>query len=361
MVAGAHHDAGGAPRCGRRKDRRHHRHGPLDCAPVLESETPVPIDPADTNRKLHPPTEPVRGWTFAAGETARSGIGAHVLPIPLPWLDGTRRDETWFEGCAIAHAAEGALSLLATDDVLCGLLDVSERISLEATIAAAYRAVEEACTGRGFPHLLRVWNFFGAINAGAGDEERYRRFCVGRAEVLRSRPSGGYPAATAIGIPGPSGRVQVAFLAGRRAGSAIENPRQTSAWQYPRQFGPVAPGFARAMLLAWLPEPLLLVSGTASVVGHASVHASTGDQLDEALRNIDMVIATAATQLNRPLALGRGGALRVYLRDAGEACAVATQLRERLPPDVDWMLLHGDICRSDLRIELELRQRCTTA
>ena len=31
------------------------------------------------------------------------------------------------------------------------------------------------------PHFLRIWNYFDAINAGDGDEERYRHFCSGRA------------------------------------------------------------------------------------------------------------------------------------------------------------------------------------
>ncbi len=320
---------------------------------------PVPTKPPDTARDPHSPTATVRGWSFAAGDSPPRSADTHVLPIPLRWLDGNRRDETWFEGSAVAHDVHGPLTSFATGDLLCGVLDIAEQDSIEPTIAAAYRQVQRDCVELGYPHLLRVWNFFGAINSGQGDEERYRRFCVGRAEVLGPLPAGGYPAATAIGIPGPPGRVQVAFLAARTAGEAIENPRQTSAWHYPREFGPVAPGFSRAMLLPWLPEPLLLVSGTASVIGHATVHASTAQQLDEALRNVDAVIATAAARLQRPLALGRGGALRVYLRDAEESPGVAARLRERLPPAVDWMLLHGDICRADLRVELELRQSCS--
>lgn len=283
------------------------------------------------------------------------------MPIPLRWLDGNRRVESWFESSAATRESLGDLTLFATESMLCGLLEVLETGSLEATITAAYQRIREACAPRGFPHLIRFWNFFGAINVGGGDDERYRRFCVGRARILAAAPLGGYPAATAIGIPGTSGRVQIAFLASRFAGEAIENPRQTSAWDYPREFGPVAPGFSRAVLLQWLREPLLLVSGTASVVGHATVHSSTATQLDEAMRNVGSIIDAAGVRLNRPLALGRGGSLRVYLRDAEEAPAVALQLRGSLPTEVDWMLLHGDICRADLRIELELRQSFAAA
>jgi hypothetical protein len=57
-----------------------------------------------------------------------------------------------------------------------------------------------------------------------------------------------------------------------------------SAYDYPRQYGPAAPSFSRAALT---PDPLLLISGTASIVGHASVHL--GDvtaQLEETLANL---------------------------------------------------------------------------
>jgi len=318
----------------------------------------VSIDLADNARDVHALQTHARGWSFVADDAASALAGVNALPIPLRWLDGNRRDEAWCVSAAVVREVHGQMTLYATDALLCGLLDVTESGSLEPAIAAAYQQIQDTCAQRGFPHLLRAWNFFGAINAGSGDDERYRRFSVGRARVLAPAPDGGYPAATAIGIPGPSGRVQIAFLAAGRPGEAIENPRQTSAWRYPREFGPVAPGFSRAMLLPWLPTPLLLVSGTASVVGHETVHDATATQLDEALRNVGMVVDAAAARLQRPLALGRGSALRVYLRDAEEASAVAAQLSERLPAEADWMLLHGDICRADLRIELELRQSC---
>lgn len=310
----------------------------------------VPADPR--------PAAPPGAWTFIAGVAAPLHADDRTAPIPLRWLDGNRRDEPWLEGVDAERESVGDATLVATADLLFGVFDFSERDAIEATIAATYARIQALCTARGFGHLLRLWNYFGAINAGDGDAERYRRFCVGRARVLDSAPTGGFPAATAIGIPAPSSRMQIAFLASRHAGVAIENPRQTSAWEYPREFGPTAPGFSRAMLLPWLRDPMLLVSGTASVVGHASVHSDTAMQLTEALLNVDTVIAAAAARLGRPLASGPGGALRVYLRDASEGPAVAAQLRECLPSGLDWMLLEGDICRRDLRIELELRQGC---
>ncbi|MFN3368900.1 MAG: hypothetical protein ACK4ZX_05785, partial [Thermus sp.] len=43
-----------------------------------------------------------------------------------------------------------------------------------------YRTLLAAARPGPRPYLIRVWNYLGAINAGEGDAERYRRFCVGR-------------------------------------------------------------------------------------------------------------------------------------------------------------------------------------
>src|SRR3546814_7354125 len=66
--------------------------------------------------------------------------------------------------------------------------------------------------------------------------------------------------------------VQVYWLAARTPGTPVENPRQVSAYRYPRQYGPQQPSFARAMLPPPGSAMPLLLSGTASVVGHATAH-----------------------------------------------------------------------------------------
>ena len=88
-------------------------------------------------------------------------------------------------------------------------------------------------------------------------------------------------------------RLQVYWLAARTPGTPLENPRQVSAYRYPRQYGPQPPSFARAMLPASPAMPLLL-SGTAAVVGHESRHAeSVAAQLDETLLNFDSLLGAA--------------------------------------------------------------------
>ena len=209
---------------------------------------------------------------------------------------------------------------------------------------------------RSHPHVLRIWNYLDAITDGDGDDERYRRFCVGRARGIgQDVPAHLLPAATAIGHPQATGRFQLYWLAAREAGTPLENPRQTQAWRYPRQYGPQAPGFARAMLPPADAAMPLLLSGTAAVVGHASQHGdSLVAQLDETLANVDSLIATA--RLQRPSLsthLGEQSRLKVYVRDAASMPRVDAMLRERLSDSVPRIVLQGVVCRRELAVEID--------
>ena len=89
-----------------------------------------------------------------------------------------------------------------------------------------------------------------------------------------------YPAATGVGSPAGS-PLTVVVAASRVEPVALENPRQTSAYLYPRRYGPRSPAFARAMLLPDCAGATLFISGTASIVGHESQHRGIDAQLKE--------------------------------------------------------------------------------
>ncbi len=101
-----------------------------------------------------------------------------------------------------------------------------------------------------------------------------------------------FPAATCIGRRDGDPMVQVYWLAGRAPGLPLENPRQVSAYRYPREYGPTPPSFSRAMLAS---DRLVMISGTASIVGHASRHrGNVRAQLDETFTNLANVLQRAA-------------------------------------------------------------------
>ena len=143
--------------------------------------------------------------------------------------------------------------------------------------------------------------------------------------------------------------IQVYGLAARVGGVAVENPRQVSAWRYPREYGPTPPTFARATRTG---ADQLLVSGTAAVVGHASRHAGdTLAQIDETLLNLDHLFAASGHAPG-----GHDAArtlLKVYLRDAADAAIVERRIHERYPGLGGLLLLVGDICRRELRVEID--------
>jgi chorismate lyase/3-hydroxybenzoate synthase len=217
---------------------------------------------------------------------------------------------------------------------------------VRATAASVYTEMQRFQEASSFQHVLRMWNYLDAINEGHGDLERYREFCIGRAQAMASFATERLPAASAIGRHDATGRLQVFWLAGRRQGAAVENPRQVSAYRYPRVHGPASPTFSRATIA---PCGMVLISGTASIVGHASRHHDDPlAQLDETVRNLDALVAHA--RVHR--ASEQRQLLKVYVRDASHAEAIERRLRE-IYPESELIMLAADICRRELLLEIE--------
>jgi chorismate lyase/3-hydroxybenzoate synthase len=305
------------------------------------------LDALLADRKL------LAAFGFGDGVPARHE-DPRYLQVALPAL-GDPPFECWSVAGDVQCGREDGIAW-STDGLLqFGALEVAEAGDIEGAAERAYLTLQAWLAQGEFPHALRIWNYMDAITEGDGDDERYRRFCVGRARGIgRDLVPGELPAATAIGQPRRSGRFQLYWLAARDAGTPLENPRQTQAWRYPRQYGPQPPGFARAMLPANAAMPLLL-SGTAAVVGHASQHGdSLAAQLDETLANLDSLVAAARAQ--RPglaTTLGPRSALKVYVRDAEAMPQVAAILDQRLPAHVPRIVLHGQVCRRELAVEID--------
>jgi chorismate lyase/3-hydroxybenzoate synthase len=241
--------------------------------------------------------------------------------------------------CAVRYAHDENYMFAAIE------LDEREHGGILLTAEHAYAAIRRFLQQSSFPHLLRMWNYMDAINEGAGDLERYRQFCVGRGRGL-GEASQGYPSATAIGRHRPDHVVQVFWLAGNVPGQALENPRQVSAYHYPRVHGPVSPTFARALVA---PDHTLLISGTASIVGHVSQHHDDAmAQLEETVRNL----SSFAPHVSRRRTAASKDLLKVYVRDPALTPRVAERLRQ-LYPDSDVLFVAADICRRELLLEIE--------
>jgi chorismate lyase / 3-hydroxybenzoate synthase len=293
---------------------------------ATDSATPLRVEFSDD-------AEPTLRFAFADG-------AGPAVRVRCAWLAGPRTAEGWNLG----------------DRYRALVLERSETDGDIADAArGAYAELIARVRGSSHPYLLRIWNYFGAINEGDGDGERYRRFCVGRAAAVDTAFNDPPPAATAIGHDAGIGELQVVALCSREPAIALENPRQTPAWSYPREHGPVAPGFSRGALLgADHTAPRLLASGTASIVGHVSQHVGdVAEQLRESLRNLQALLAVGHERGGRTFAFTRCEALRVYLRHAEDLpVAQAIVASSGLPAECA-LYLRGDVCRRELDVELE--------
>jgi chorismate lyase/3-hydroxybenzoate synthase len=263
------------------------------------------------------------------------------LRTGLPHLAGPQR-EWWLSDTPVRDLGNGDLGLRANADIGFGKLGIPEaalRSDCAAACETAFARILEVLPAAGLPHLLRSWIYLGHIHAGTGDAERYRQFCVGRGRALAAAGLGAsaFPAATVIGRPIDGASLH--FLAGREPAEAIENPRQTSAFDYPRRYGPQPPSFVRAQRTRW---GALIVSGTAAVVGHESRHpGDTAAQLRETERNLAALREAAGGEWQPRRAV-------VYLRDSAEL-----SLAQSLSLGGDVSVLQGAICRPELMVEIE--------
>jgi chorismate lyase/3-hydroxybenzoate synthase len=282
-----------------------------------------------------------------------------VAGIAMAELDHGAGAELWTSALPVRYGSANGIRYADNGQVLFGAIadDVpADGTGFERRVGQIYDAAFELCQAQGHPHLLRVWNYFPQINQARDGLETYQRFCRARALAFQAR-FGEFvprlPSASAIGSHG--GRFVLYFIAARAAGLHRENPRQLSAYSYPPQYGPRSPSFARATLYRHAGQELFFISGTASIVGHESMHR--GDvcaQLDETLRNIETLIeSTGRDEAVRLGGLGDIDFLKVYLRRPADLAPVRARLRERLGEAVQVLYLHGEICRSELLVEIE--------
>jgi chorismate lyase/3-hydroxybenzoate synthase len=286
---------------------------------------------------------------FGFGASAPRHEDPRWVQIALEPFETPAPLELWQVEGEVSHGRDGAVRWSAGGGWLFAALELDEHDhgGPDATAALAYRQLHQFISSRAEHHVLRVWNYLEAINHGEGDDERYKQFCHGRVAGMGDFFIDGFPAATAIGHHSGTRRLQIYLLASDQPGTPVENPRQTSAWRYPRQYGRTPPSFARAMSLP--ARDALAISGTAAVVGHASAHADDLQrQLVETFTNLDALLQHAGM----PSGLDTQSPLKAYVRYPNDAAQVRRFIHERLP-GVPVLLLHGDICRGELLVEID--------
>ena len=321
------------------------------------------------------------GSAGAVGGTAPGGVP--VAQVSTPVLSATTDVcEVWRDGEPEHSGQHGRVRFRGSGNTLFGCIALAEAQIVRAAVRCvgaeraaapsplqeatdqAYREIFATLDAEKYPYLLRVWNYLPDINRDSYGTERYRQFNTARRHALRAagRPlSGQVPAASALGATADSPLV-VYFLAGRIAPTFVENPRQMSAYHYPRRYGTHSPLFSRAALLRQSASLTLFISGTASIVGHRSLHV--GDiaaQTRETLTNIEALLEEANRVAGGAHFRLSNLACKVYVRRAADLPLIRAQLNCALGEAARVIYLQADICRQDLLVEIEAAGMCPLA
>jgi chorismate lyase/3-hydroxybenzoate synthase len=304
----------------------------------------------DENDKNANPVE------FIFGAQQESQSTGNVIPI---WLDAVEPDsysEFWQMPGNVDCGRDGDIKYVASDNYLLANLNVAlpDYDQIENIVESAYMLLLDFGQTRGFAHLARIWNYMPDINKGDGDDEFYRRFIVGRAHAfdIVGYSDSQLPAATAIGsaVGTP---LSITILSASTAVPMIGNSRQVDPFLYPSEHGSRSPSFSRAAIVTGKDANCLLVSGTASVVGHESRHQDdAAEQAQETCENILQIVRDAKKNSCR---IGDGqlsANFRVYLRRA-EDLATVQEIHRRYFGASPTVFLLGNICRRELLLESE--------
>lgn len=278
-------------------------------------------------------------------------------------LGNNNQTEIWTASGDIEHGTQDQCHWSQTEQCLLVSLVIDDTTgsTQSESIESAYTKLLSLLEERGYPHIVRAWNYMPDINKGIGDDERYRHFCTGRERAFKSHQynDSQYPSACALGHA--HGQTIIYLLATKEAGQHFENPNQQSAYSYPRQYGPKSPSFARATLVNWSSEKAqLFVSGTASIVGHSSVLGDVDNhqdnlaiQLATTFSNIDQLLAHVAAQANLPIRPSLSS-LKVYIRHYDDYLAIKSAVEDHYGDINDEVLyLQADICRKELLVEID--------
>ena len=286
------------------------------------------------------------------------------LGIPLRCLGGPEFSWTsWLGQTPMRSGSCGALRYRHDDDMLFGHIRLREAdfagipgcSALQAASRSVYASIFETLHHTGFAHLVRCWNYLPAINGDGGGLERYRQFNIGRQEAFATSPHAaqeGSPAASALGTPG--GDLSLYFLASHTLPVALENPRQIPAYRYPSQYGPRSPIFSRGALLPLAHSETLFISGTASILGHTSVHpGDVAAQTEETLRNVAAVVAAANTRNSSQPFSCEELVLKVFVRHADDLPVIHRIIDANWGSATRALFVQADVCRAELLVEIE--------
>jgi len=219
--------------------------------------------------------------------------------------------------------------------------------------------------------VLRTWIYQGHLVLPEGETQRYKELNRARTDFfgetqflkkyLPPKHQGTvFPASTGIGADDVDVVLGAIALDTKRRDVIVvplENPHQTSAFDYGSVYSPQSPKFSRAMAVAVADECMIFVSGTASITDSESRHNEDPvKQTEQTLDNIAILIE--GENLARhgisgfTCGLGNLECVRVYVKRPSEL-ELIRQVCERRLPEVPTIYTVADVCRPELLVEIE--------
>jgi chorismate lyase/3-hydroxybenzoate synthase len=291
---------------------------------------------------------------LSAADTASSS----TEPAPPAWVaDALRAASAPLDvGPQVQGVVSGDLALLK---VTVGDAARCSGETLREGVASAYRRIA-ASLDQLARQPIRFWNFIPELTAPiAPGIDRYMAFNAGRHDAFSTPSACGrtfrQPWATASAVGSTGADLVVYCLAAATPSTAVENPRQTSAWLYSPRYGPLPPCFSRATIATIDGRVRLLIGGTASIVGEDSrhpVHAAA--QLEETLENLGALVAAArGVSETGDRALAQVTDVRAYVPDDADAATVRHEVSRRLVRARRLEIVRARLCRPELLLEIE--------
>jgi enamine deaminase RidA (YjgF/YER057c/UK114 family) len=246
----------------------------------------------------------------------------------------------------------------------------------EAELAFRELADRLQAAGSSFQDVPRIWLYQGGITETESNDagepiERYRELNRARTDFFERLEAEGqmtvsregkvcYPASTGIGMAGRGLTISCMGLQTQRDDvvlQSLENPGQTSAFDYAKRFSLKSPKFSRAMAVKIGNYVTNWVSGTASILDSETVHVGDVEkQTEQTIDNIERLISN--DNLTRHGLPGAGAQLsdlakvRVYVKhlEDYETCRAVCQRRLGSLPIIYAL---AEVCRPDLLVEIE--------
>jgi chorismate lyase/3-hydroxybenzoate synthase len=304
---------------------------------------------------------------FDAAVPSAPSAGVPMVSVQTPILGGeARRFEVWQSAQTVQSGAHGRIQYRLSGGIVFGRVSVAEselgdirdnQSALQHATELAYREIFAVIDALAMPHLVRVWNYLPDINGESHGSERYWQFNSARQDgfIASGRAiTGAVPAACGVGSTLGTPLV-IYFLASAAPPTVIENPRQVSAYHYPPAYSPRSPTFSRACVADFSVGRMLFISGTASILGHATVNVGdAAAQTRETLRNIEALLGAANGDAEARSSFTMADlCYKAYVRHAADHAVIEHELRAAVGAGAQALYLRADLCREDLLVEIE--------